>query len=157
MWTILQHTIIHTQQSSNASGGGTQGKYNETKICEQHIHHFNHHRTSRSWQNSTTNSSSCFQQIPIIAESTRYAQTPYPFLPFIIRFNAGKVTSNQIKEGLSSHCNQSYQVEINILNFRLSNRNSNNEYDFLLLLKDNTLFSLLLDPKHWPNTFGNMN
>jgi hypothetical protein len=64
------------------------------------------------------------QQISITTESTRYAQTRYPFPPFIIRFNAGKVTCNQIKEGLTTFCNQNYQMEIN----RLSNRSCNNEY-----------------------------
>ena len=97
------------------------------------------------------------QQISVTTESTRYAQTRFPFPPFIIRFNAGKVTSGQIKEGLTFHCKQNYQMEINILNCRLSNRSSNNEYDFLLFLKDAISFSLLLDAKNWPDTFGNMN
>ncbi|CAF2125438.1 unnamed protein product, partial [Rotaria magnacalcarata] len=38
------------------------------------------------------------EQISITNESARYAQTRYSFPPFIIRFNAGKVTSNKIKE-----------------------------------------------------------
>jgi hypothetical protein len=37
-------------------------------------------------------------------ESTRYAQNRCPFPPFNIRLNAGKVTSNQVKEGLIEHC-----------------------------------------------------
>ncbi|CAF1590902.1 unnamed protein product [Rotaria magnacalcarata] len=97
------------------------------------------------------------QQISITTESTRYAQTRFPFPPFIIRFNVGRITSNQIKEGLTSHCNKNFQMEINILNCRLSNRSSNNEYDFLLFLKDASSFSFLLDTNHWPNTFGNTN
>ncbi|CAF2811229.1 unnamed protein product [Rotaria sp. Silwood2] len=48
-------------------------------------------------------------------------------------------------------------MEINILNCRLSNRSSNNEYDFLLFLKDASLFSFLLDKNHWPITFSNEN
>ena len=97
------------------------------------------------------------RQISVTTESTRYAQTRFPFPPFIIRFNAGKVTPGQIKEGLTFHCKQNYQMDINILNCRLSNRSSNNEYDFLLFLKDAISFSLLLDAKNWPDTFGNMN
>ncbi|CAF4941143.1 unnamed protein product, partial [Rotaria socialis] len=97
------------------------------------------------------------QQISITTESTRYAQTRFPFPPFIIRFNVGRITSNQIKEGLTSHCNKNFQMEINILNCRLSSRSSNNEYDFLLFLKDASSFSFLLDTNHWPNTFGNTN
>ena len=97
------------------------------------------------------------QHMAITSESTRYAQTRYPLPPFIIRFNAGKVTSNQIKEGLTTFCNQKYQMEINILNCRLSNRSSNNEYDFLLFLKDAYSFSFLLEQIHWPITFCNEN
>ncbi|CAF0913260.1 unnamed protein product [Rotaria sordida] len=48
-------------------------------------------------------------------------------------------------------------MEINILNCRLSNRISNNEYDFLLFLKDASSFSFLLDQNHWPDTFGDVN
>ncbi|CAF3376468.1 unnamed protein product [Rotaria socialis] len=95
------------------------------------------------------------EQISITTESTRYAQTRYPFPPFIIRFNSGKVTSNKIKEGLIAYCNQKYQMEINILNCRLSNRSSNNDYDFLVFLKDASSFSFLLDQNHWPSTFSN--
>ncbi|CAF2134540.1 unnamed protein product, partial [Rotaria magnacalcarata] len=97
------------------------------------------------------------QQISITTESTRYVQTRFPFPPFIIRFNVGRITSNQIKEGLTFHCNKKFQMEINILNCRLSNRSSNNEYDFFLFLKDASLFSFLLDTNHWPNTFDNTN
>ncbi|CAF0988719.1 unnamed protein product [Rotaria sordida] len=43
------------------------------------------------------------QQISITTDSTRYAQTRYPFPSIIIRFKAGKVTSNQIKEALTAH------------------------------------------------------
>ncbi|CAF3731030.1 unnamed protein product [Rotaria socialis] len=95
------------------------------------------------------------EQISITTESTRYAQARYPFPPFNIRFNAGKVTSNKIKEGLIAYCNQKYQMEINILNCRLSNRSSNNDYDFLVFLKDVSSFSFLLDQNHWPSTFSN--
>ncbi|CAF4811707.1 unnamed protein product, partial [Rotaria sp. Silwood2] len=40
----------------------------------------------------------------ITNESTRFAQTRYPFPPFVLRFGAGKVTSNQLKENLIDHC-----------------------------------------------------
>ncbi|CAM4986179.1 unnamed protein product [Rotaria socialis] len=96
------------------------------------------------------------EQISITTESTRYAQTRYPPpSPFIIRFNAGKVTSNKIKEGLIAYCNQKYQMEINVLNCRLSNRSSNNDYDFLVFLKDASSFFFLLDQNYWTSTFSN--
>jgi hypothetical protein len=94
------------------------------------------------------------QQITITNESTRYAQSRYPFPPFIIRFNAGKVTPNHVKEGLIAHCKNEYQMEIYILNCRLSNSRSSTENDILLFLKDVSSFSFLLDQNHWPDVFN---
>ena len=99
--------------------------------------------------------SSHSEQFSVTIESTRYAQTRFPFPPFIIRFNAGKVTAAQIKQGLSDYCSEKYQMEINILNCRASTRSFNNEYDYLLFLRDASSFSFLLDQHHWPMTFGN--
>ncbi|CAF4349814.1 unnamed protein product [Rotaria magnacalcarata] len=58
------------------------------------------------------------QQISITTESTRYAQTRYPFPPFIIKFITGTVLPKQVKEELLAHCNNVFQIEINILNCR---------------------------------------
>ncbi|CAF3913491.1 unnamed protein product [Rotaria sp. Silwood2] len=97
------------------------------------------------------------QQISITTESTRYAQTRYPFPPFIIKFIAGNVLPKQVKEELLIHCKNVFQTEINILNCRLSNISSNNDYDILLFVKDSYSYSFLLDQKHWPNVFNNVN
>jgi len=42
----------------------------------------------------------------------------------------------QVKEELLTHCNNVFQTEINILNCRLSNIRTNNDYDILLFVKD---------------------
>ncbi|CAF2079452.1 unnamed protein product, partial [Rotaria magnacalcarata] len=97
------------------------------------------------------------QQISITTESTRYAQTRYPFPPFIIKFITGTVLPKQVKEELLAHCNNVFQIEINILNCRLSNIRTNNDYDILLFVKDSYSYSFLLDHKHWPNVFNNVN
>ncbi|CAF4932905.1 unnamed protein product [Rotaria socialis] len=46
-------------------------------------------------------------------------------------------------------------MEINVLNCRLSNRSSNNDYDFLVFLKDASSFFFLLDQNYWTSTFSN--
>ncbi|CAF1110734.1 unnamed protein product [Rotaria magnacalcarata] len=97
------------------------------------------------------------QQIPITTESTRYAQTRYPFPLFIIKFITGTVLPKQVKEELLAHCNNVFQIEINILSCRLSNISTNNDYDILLFVKDSYSYSFLLDHKHWPNVFNNVN
>lgn len=97
------------------------------------------------------------QQISITNESTRYALSRFPFPPFSIRFKTGKVTSNQVKEGLIEHCKKEHQMAINILNCRLATGSSGNEYDILLFLKDALSFSFLLDQNHWPDVFNKEN
>ncbi|CAF1931741.1 unnamed protein product [Rotaria magnacalcarata] len=72
-------------------------------------------------------------------------------------FTTGKITPNHIKEGLTGHAIENFKTEINIFNCRLSTRSSNNEYDFLIFLKDASSFSFLLDLKHWPSNFRNEN
>ncbi|CAF1226174.1 unnamed protein product [Rotaria sp. Silwood1] len=70
----------------------------------------------------------------ITNESTRFAQTRYPFPPFVLRFGAGKVT---------------------MINCRLSsNVLSDNEYDILIYVKDAFSFSFLLEQAHWPKVIG---
>jgi hypothetical protein len=95
------------------------------------------------------------KQIPVSNESTRYAQTRYPFPPFSIRFNSGKISPNHVKEALIEHCKKIYQMDIIILNCRLSYGGSPNQYDILLFLKDAPSFSFLLDQNQWPNMFNN--
>lgn len=96
--------------------------------------------------------------LKITNESTRFALTRYPFSPFILRFNSGKVTTNQIKEGLIDHCKKMHQFDIQIMNCRSSsNATLNNEYDILLYVKDAESFSFLLDQSHWPQLFANKN
>ena len=54
------------------------------------------------------------QHYPITNESTRFAQTRFPFLPFIIRFKTGNVTANQVKEEIIVHCKQMFHTEIQV-------------------------------------------
>ncbi|CAF4764832.1 unnamed protein product, partial [Rotaria sp. Silwood2] len=91
----------------------------------------------------------------ITNESTRFAQTRYPFPPFVLRFGAGKVTSNQLKENLIDHCKKIHQFDVQVINCRLSsNVLSDNEYDILIYVKDAFSFSFLLEQAHWPKVIG---
>ncbi|CAF1506510.1 unnamed protein product [Rotaria magnacalcarata] len=112
---------------------------------------------STDQHNDVTKHLSPPQHISITTESTRYAQTRYPFPPIIIKFITGTVLPKQVKEELLAHCNNVFQTEINILNCRLSNIRTNNDYDILLFVKDSYSYSFLLDHKHWPNVFNNAN
>ncbi|CAF4831306.1 unnamed protein product, partial [Rotaria magnacalcarata] len=51
-----------------------------------------------------------YQERPqITRESTWYAQTRYPFPPFVIRFNSSNVTTKQVSEDLIEHVKLKYQ------------------------------------------------
>ncbi|CAF3202205.1 unnamed protein product, partial [Rotaria sp. Silwood2] len=92
----------------------------------------------------------------ITNESTRFAQTRYPFPPFVLRFGSGKVTSNLVKEGIIDHCKKIHQVDIQVINCRSSNNILfNNEYDILLYMKDAVSFSFLFEQAHWPKVLDN--
>ncbi|CAF4961604.1 unnamed protein product, partial [Rotaria sp. Silwood1] len=91
----------------------------------------------------------------ITNESTRFAQTRYPFSPFVLRFGAGKVTSNQVKENLIVIVKKIHQFDVQVINCRLSsNVLSDNAYDILIYVKDAFSFSFLLEQAHWPKVIG---
>ena len=100
---------------------------------------------------------SLLHALSVSHESKRYALTRYPFSPFIIRFNSGKISVNQVKECLLNHWTTVHQTNVQILNCRSCNPivGINHHYDILIYIKDPISFSFLLDQTHWPNTIGN--
>lgn len=52
-------------------------------------------------------------------ESIEFVLTRYSFLSFIIRFNSGKVTKNQVRTCWIDHCKIKFQTKIQIFNCRL--------------------------------------
>ena len=92
----------------------------------------------------------------ITNESTRFALTRYPFPPFILRFDSEKITASQVKEGLMDHCKRIHQFDLQVINCRLaSSVHSNNEYDFLMYVKDAVSFSFLLEQTNGPKVLAN--
>ena len=102
----------------------------------------------------TTTSSSSSVPIAITKESARFAQTRYPFPPFILRFNSGKVSVNQVQEVLIAHGQNVFQTEVHILNCRLFKHGDGiGFYDIYIYVKDALSFSFLLEESHWPDSF----
>jgi hypothetical protein len=96
------------------------------------------------------------QPITVTNDSTRYALSRFPFPPFLIRFNVDNILPSHVKEELVSFGRQSHQLDIQILNCRLSRSSSNDHArDFLIYLKDAVSFSFLLDINHWPQLIKN--
>jgi hypothetical protein len=98
------------------------------------------------------------QQFTITDESTRYAQTRYPFSPFVLLFKSGKLSVNHIKDDLIKHCKMVHQVDIQVLNCRVLNAVcASNNYNVLIFVKDVLSYSCLLNKDHWPITLDGEN
>ncbi|CAF3444002.1 unnamed protein product [Rotaria socialis] len=101
----------------------------------------------------TTNVST---QQDISSAATRYAQTRYPFPPFIIRFPLKNINDKHVAEEISLHFKQQHQLDLSFLNYRSSQAKClENEQDVLLYVKDVESFTNLLDYKKWPITLDN--
>ena len=99
-----------------------------------------------------------FQQLHISNESTRYAQSRYLLPPFVLRFRAKKISIKQVKEDILYPCKNVYQMDIQLLNCRLSSAIlDSNAYDVLVYVKDAISFCFLIDQAHWPSMLDNEN
>ncbi|CAF1302706.1 unnamed protein product [Rotaria sordida] len=87
----------------------------------------------------------------ISIEAERFAQSRYPFPPFIIRFATPNIKEQTVSEDLRKHLKQHNQLDIEFVGYRRStNKCSNNEIDILLFVKDSYSFACLFDDSNWP-------
>ncbi|CAF1511537.1 unnamed protein product [Rotaria sordida] len=113
--------------------------------------------TSRTISNSNLNPSQPKQQQQnkITPESARFAQTRFPYQPFIIRFTSGNIKDKQVAHEISKHFKDNYHTDISILNIRRSiMKCQQNEYDYLIYVKDSITFSLLFHQQNWSQRIG---
>ncbi|CAF1547210.1 unnamed protein product [Didymodactylos carnosus] len=91
------------------------------------------------------------QQHKITAEATRYAQTRYPFAPFIVRFSSPNVKEQKVAEDLCNHLKQSHGMGLEFIGYRRSTAKcSVDASDILLFVKDSVSFGYLYDDENWP-------
>ena len=150
---INKHNYIQQQQQhhstfdTNINRNSSPPPLNNQRIItnSNFLPHDHAHRASQS-------------RFEITMAATRYAQTRFPFPPFIIRFSAGNIKDKQVVEEVSSHVKKHYQTDLYFINYRSSiAKCSNNEYDILLYVKDSDSFTCLLDQQKWPSQIGNEN
>ncbi|CAF1050525.1 unnamed protein product [Rotaria sordida] len=104
-------------------------------------------------QKATHDFSQHHLDIPIAA--TRYAQTRFPFSPFIIRFSVGNVKDKQASEEITLFFKNQHQTDILFSNYRSStSKCSPNEYDIFLFVTDANSFISLYDEEKWPPQIG---
>ncbi|CAF1636464.1 unnamed protein product, partial [Didymodactylos carnosus] len=112
--------------------------------------------SNRSQQNQLTGQQqSQEQQNRISSEAARYAQTRFPFQPFIIRFSSGDVKDKQAAQELSKHFKENHRSDVSIANIRRSTlKCQQNEYDLLIYVKDSSSFTSLFRQQNWPQQIG---
>ncbi|CAF2935766.1 unnamed protein product [Rotaria sp. Silwood2] len=84
-------------------------------------------------------------------EAERFAQSRYPFPPFIIRFSTPNMKEQSVAEDLRKQLKEHCQREIDFVGYRSSKTKCNiNEIDILLFVKDSYSFACLFDDSNWP-------
>ncbi|CAF2672804.1 unnamed protein product [Rotaria sp. Silwood2] len=94
--------------------------------------------------------------VPTVStEATRYAQTRFPFSPFIIRFNSGNIKESHAAEQIIKHFYDNVKIDVNIANIRKSiAKCQGDDYDLLIYVKDVDSFSALFGKQNWPQQIG---
>ncbi|CAF5051102.1 unnamed protein product, partial [Rotaria magnacalcarata] len=101
-------------------------------------------------QKLNTNSSSI---IKLTDEAKLFAQSRYPFPPFIIRFPTPYIHEQKIVEELCKYLKENKQLALELSGYRkASTKCSSNECDLLLFVKNSYSFSILYDEKNWPQS-----
>ncbi|CAF1323542.1 unnamed protein product [Didymodactylos carnosus] len=108
----------------------------------------------RTTANGTTvNSYYNNQQSTVSFEATRYAQSRYPFQPFVVRFSSSNIKEQKVAEDLCVHLKQNRGLDIEFVGVRRSTRKCGpNEVDILLFVKDSHSFAHLYEDLNWPQT-----
>ncbi|CAF3215296.1 unnamed protein product [Rotaria sp. Silwood2] len=82
-----------------------------------------------------------------------FAQSRYPFPPFIIRFPTPYIHEQKIVEELCKYLKENKQLALELSDYRkASAKCSSNECDLLLFVKNSYSFSILYDEKNWPQS-----
>ncbi|CAF1291804.1 unnamed protein product [Adineta steineri] len=91
--------------------------------------------------------------IMITNEAKSFAQSRYPFPPFILRFTTTLINEQKIADELCKFFKDKKQLELELIGYRKSSTKcSSNECDLLLFVKNSRSFSMLFDKNNWPQS-----
>jgi hypothetical protein len=98
-------------------------------------------------QQTNANSSST---ITLTDEAKRFAQTRYPFPPFIIRLPSSNIQEQKVVEDLRNFVKEKHQLELELIGFRKSTiKCLSSEFDILLFVKNSQSFAILYEEVNW--------
>lgn len=135
------------KKKRNSNGGGNSNK--------------NHHTTTSNNigvepTNSPQAAENVTNQEAISSAATRYAQSRYPFPPFVIRFPFRNVKDKHVAEEICAYFKHQHRSELALINYRLSTTKCTGcEQDMLIYVKDVESFLNLFDQIKWPITLSN--
>jgi hypothetical protein len=86
-------------------------------------------------------------------EARAFAQSRYPFSPFILRFSTSHINEQKIADELCKFLKDNKQLELELSGYRkASTKSSTNECDLLIFVKNSRSFSILLNENNWPQS-----
>ncbi|UJR07404.1 hypothetical protein I4U23_011690 [Adineta vaga] len=111
-------------------------------------------------QNTNTNASTCITdqvghipQNKVTDEAKAFAQSRYPFPPFIIRFSTPRINDQKITDELCKFIKANHNCDLELSGFRKSTTKcSINESDLLIFVKNSCSFSTLINENNWPKS-----
>ncbi|CAF1522184.1 unnamed protein product [Adineta steineri] len=142
-----------TTPINSCDGNKTSGPYEvERLIPPQQTNNHQHNPNA-----TTTSSQHIITSPPAInllsVEAKTFAQTRFPFPPFIIRFSTFKIQEQKVSEELCKYLKENKKIDLELSGYRKSSSKcSPNECDILLFVKNSLSFSILYDNTNWPNT-----
>ncbi|CAF3001769.1 unnamed protein product [Rotaria sp. Silwood2] len=122
------------------------GHYDESSLLQQ---------TSNDTNTQTKSTSTNIPSTKVTDEAKRYAESRYPFPPFILHFTRPKINDKAIIDELLNYCKISYSFDLELAGFRSSSIISNdNECNLLVFVKNSISFSFLYSDIKWPYKLG---
>jgi hypothetical protein len=118
-------------------------------VDQSHLVHQQQHVNTNN-QKPNINSSSIDK---LTDEAKLFAQSRYPFSPFILRFSTPHIHEQKITDELYKFLKDNKKLELELSGVRkASTKCSSNKCDLLLFVKTSHSFSILCDEKNWPQS-----
>jgi hypothetical protein len=149
--------IVHNHRKKTKTNSNINIKQNNSnEPCvlspseQSRIQHEQHKSSTTTNQQTIINSST----INVLTnEAKSFAQTRYPFPPFIIRFSTPLIHEQKIVDELCKLLKENKELELELCGYRkATTKCSSNECDLLLFVKNSHSFAILYDETNWPQS-----
>ncbi|CAM4833870.1 unnamed protein product [Rotaria magnacalcarata] len=140
-------TTSTTSTPSPTTDGSTSSTNTSSILTNNRSTNTNRSHSNIHTPNRTNNS---FEPNEISSQARRYAETRYPFPPFIIKFTQD-VDEKVIINSVLKHFNDIYKANIILAGHRLKEKR-----ELLLFVDNRESFVMFFDDDKWPNTLNSI-